>query len=200
MAEFDALTKQGTEQQCARWIEKHMPDHRVTVATVRADLIAEVVRTVSAADPATVRGNRQVREVMKASIEGVAGHFDDGAQRFQRTDGEVRVHIDATDDQPGLVITITVPDDATLLTVSSAVPLVLTGPAAANFVVAWNMSAPLPKAVVVEAPEVGRQELVGEVVTQLPARVTRVHLDRVIDQSIARVCSLFRTARASGLL
>lgn len=59
--EFETLLDDDAgDQRCERLLAHHLPDHRAAVATVRTQLVAEVVEAVAAADPTTVAVDRGI--------------------------------------------------------------------------------------------------------------------------------------------
>ncbi|XTP34611.1 YbjN domain-containing protein [Mycobacterium sp. TJFP1] len=201
MDEFDELTRLGDDRLCAHWLDANRPAYRATVATVRAELVAEVVRTVAEANPVVAQGKHLLARLMRNSIDVVEQHLGAHGLEYTRADdGVLRVSSAAKDNDPPTVVCIA-------LSGRAADALTLTGSAVgadfpdeehdrlAAYAANWNRRTWSPKALVISDLDTGRCKITGEVAAYTGRLVTRSQIDAVIGHGMRSMFMLFSDAR-----
>lgn len=202
--EFDTLLVVDVNGElCLKWLRDNVPTYSATVATVRARLVADVVETVSTADPSAVAGLRQFAEVGKASMKLIERYATSRALNCDRNAAGLIAQLEQTGERPALNVTIALARNGTLLRVHGWMTAGLPGSFTTTheaFAAVWNAAQPLPKALVRKGAHPEPDRLTGEVTTLLPAFLTRPHLDGLIQQSIESIVAFSHAARAEGLV
>lgn len=200
LEEFEQLIDRGDSSGCDDWLEANRPGYRATVATVRADLVAEVVRTVSSANPAAAQGNRTVAQLLRTAIELAEAHFDGYGLKYTRNGDRLRVMFTDDDGESSTVVWVA-------LAGRHADTFTLTGTAAdvgfppaeqqrlCEFAADWNQRTWQPKAVVLTDEDDGRCQLAGEVAICIGPRVTRAQVDTVLGRGLGSIFAMFADAR-----
>lgn len=196
LSEFEVVTAHADTNDVARWLDVNVPGHHCTVATCRAQLVAEVTEAVSSTDPEAARGTRTIAEVVALSAALIEHHVRARGLDYRRLGDAVVVAMAASESCPALDVTIAVHQGRALLVITGTAPLTTASNGAGqDFVQTWNASNLLPSAVVT-----AQSALVGVVTTQLPTRVTRQHADQLMDRTIDHLSTMFVSARSAGLL
>ena len=203
LEEFSDLADHGDDRRCMEWLETHRPDYRATVAVVRADLVAEVVRTVAAVNPDAVRGGRFFAQLLRTSIELAEAHFDSYGIKYTRTGDGLRVMFAGDDDISAIVVWISL--------TSAADTFILTGVAAGfdfrqgayahlcEFAADWNQRTWNPKAIVVTDEDNGRCTVMGEVAVCVGSQTARAQVDVALGCGVGSMFALFAEVRLSPM-
>ncbi|ABM16736.1 DUF5663 domain-containing protein [Mycolicibacterium vanbaalenii] len=198
--EFAQLLDRGDDCQRNDWLETHRPAYRAAVATVRADLVAEVVRTVTAANPAAAHGDRVFARLLPTSIELAEAHFDSHGLKYTRHDAGLRVlFAGGDDDETATVVWVDVagrPGDTFTLT-GAALDVNFAHEdhdRLCAFAADWNKRTWNPKAVVVTDDD-GRCKVMGEVALCIGPRVARTQVDVALSRALGSIFALLAEAR-----
>ncbi|WP_006246353.1 YbjN domain-containing protein [Mycolicibacterium tusciae] len=202
LKEFEQLLDGGDERLCDKWLESHRPNFRATVATVLADLVAEVVRKVTEANPAAAQGNRVIAQLLRASINLAETHFDSQGIQYTRNENGLLAVLEGEDDGPETLVWVAMAG-------RHADTFTLTGSAAGidfapeeherlcAFAADWNRRTWNPKAVVITDEDTGRCKVMGEVAASTGPRITRAQVDVMFGRGFGSILALLAEARQS---
>ncbi len=202
LKEFEQLLDAGDDALCDKWLESHRPNFRATVATVLADLVAEVVRNITDSNPAAAQGNRVIAQLLRASIDLAETHFASQGVKYTRSENGLLAVLEGEDDGPETLVWVAMPG-------RHADTLTLTGSAAGvdfapeeherlcAFAADWNRRTWNPKAVVITDEDTARCKVMGEVVACIGPRITRGQVDVMLGRGIGSILALLAEVRQS---
>ncbi len=196
LEEFAQLIDRGADHQCNQWLATNVPHYRAAAAVIRAELLAEVVRTVAAADPAAAHGHRSFGQLLRISIDLAGIYLQRHGIEYNRNDGGLELTLPGNGDEPEVVAFIG-------LAGSHADTFILTGSAVGVdfphedqqrlcvFAADWNQRTCNPKALVVADKNGGRCRVMGEVAICVGPRITRSQVDVALSRALESILTLF---------
>lgn len=196
LEEFGRLIDDGADRQCNEWLLTHRPNYRATVAVVRAELVAEVVRTVVAANPAAADGHRSFGQLLRTSIDLAEVHLQRHGIEYTRNDGGLELTLAGDGDETEIVAFIG-------LAGSHADTFTLTGNAVgvefphedhqrvSAFAADGNLRTCNPKALVVTDEYDEQCRVMGEVDICVGPRITKAQVDVALSRAIESMRTLF---------
>lgn len=201
LGEFSDLLDRGDEQRCSQWLQDHRPDYRATTAAVRAELVAEVIGVIVAANPSAADGRRVYARLLVTSLDLVETHFRACGVKFTRLDNHVlRASFCGQEDETPIVVWIeVVGENADLITVT-AMAHDVDFPAdqygrVADFAADWNRRTWSPKAVVASDAETSRCRIIAEVALPTGRHVVQEQVDAGLSHALASIFGLFDKVR-----
>lgn len=190
LADFERLVDDDVDDDAVEaWFHSNVPYSRVTAACLRADLLAEVIKTAATADPSAVEGVRVVDELAPISLDVIEQWLLQDEITCHRAEHAINIEIENKDSGLQVAITIRlIAYPARVLKLTGRAMKRSDGPRAAaetldDFVAAWNAYTALPKAVI---RQVGSSPtwIEGEISVPYPKWSTRQHVIAVIAQFV----------------
>lgn len=156
LADFERLVDDAADDNDFKaWFHANVPYSNVTAACLRADLLAEVIKTAATADAAAVEGVRVVDELVSISLDVIEQWLRQDEITCHRAERAILIGLEKKDSGLQVAITIRLFDTPTrmLKLTGQAIkrsdgPPPPTAEALDDFAAAWNASTALPKAVV----------------------------------------------------
>jgi len=203
VAEFERLVDDNADDDAFKaWFDANAPYSKVTGACLRADLVAEVTKTVATADPASVEGTRVVGEFTPISLDIIEHWLRQDDVEYRRRDNTILIGLERRDSGLRVRITISLLDSrAAVLTVTGQCAVRDLRPAVDlqhlhEFAADWNASTLLPKAVVRSTQPSGAS-IEGEISVPYPNWSSREHVMAVLAHSIDDMYALFENLEAA---
>lgn len=201
LEKFAAMLDGGADDdEFQAWLKTNAPGSKVIVACVRANLLAEVIHTVTDADPRSVNGERLAAELVAVRLEIIESWLSDEELQYTREGHRLTIGLEKHGSPLSALIDIRLPDTADRLLTLTARPhgldfTDLTESQLESLAATWNGATSLPKAVVRD-DETGHR-IDGEIAIPYPAWSTREQVLVPIARSIDEFFSLFEKLRAA---
>jgi hypothetical protein len=185
LEEFEALSDQGDDAGCARWLHTNKPDYRATVAVKSSRLIAEVVETLATADPEATRGAQSVAQTYAASLQLIEDHLTTHDMKYHHApNGCLRAAFSDDDRWTAAVLIDLCGKDKNVFAFRAGCPdttfLADAEPVLRAWADAWNRGTWTPKAVVITDVDTGTCRVFAESVVPAGGGLTRGFVDAMM--------------------
>lgn len=200
LTEFAELIDSEDDHQCNQWLVTNVPHYRAAVAVIRAELLAEVVSTVAAANPAATHGLRSFGQLLRTSIDLAEAHLQAHGIEHTRNDDRLELTLAGSGDEPEIVafIGLAGPHTDTFTLTGNAVGIDFPPEdhqRLYTFAADWNLRTRNPKALVVTDDYDGRCRVMGEVTICVGPRITRAQVDFALSRALESMPALFADVR-----
>lgn len=196
IAAFEQLVDDDADDDAVQaWFRTHAPHSKVTGACLRADLVAQVIKTVATAEPDSVEGTRRVGELTPISLDVIERWLREDEAECHRRDQTILIGLEKRANGLTMVISISLPDTPRgVLTLTGRTTDRDDAPTPTerqlrDFATAWNASTFLPKAVVRQSEE-SAPYLEGEISVPCLNWSTREQVIAIIAQSIDAIYAM----------
>lgn len=191
LTEFEQLVDAGDSAACTRWLQANRPDHPAIASATCADVVAEVVRNVTAADPNAARGHRRVGQVHDASMDLVQRHFTEHDVECTVDDERLSAKFQRRGSAIGVTINLLDHDLFTFIGMNGAMFPLADQTRLQAFAARWNHATWLPKSLVTVDEDEGTCQVVGEIAVPAGGRVTRAFVDAMVITCVQSMFKLF---------